>query len=195
MATHALQQQLRGESRALVLSERRDVGSSDHCVDVLGADTPGEKRVVHIAYGEDPSVLVEEWEQRHDARPASLAVICPTEAAPPESSLPEDVHVTGVDATDLTGLSIAVSRYLDQWEHAGPVTVCFHSLGPLLDHAERDRVFRFLHTLTGRFMAANATAHVHLDPAATDQQTVATLSTLFDTVVRAGEDGWTVAEE
>lgn len=158
---------------------------------VLGAGHPTEQHVLTVAYDRSPEAVVDEWRASHDSLPASMAVIAPTGDEPPaRPSLPTDVHVTRVEPDDLTGIGIAVDRYLDRWD--GPTSVCLDSLTTLLDHAEEDRAFRFLHTLTGRFVAADAAGHVHLDPATQDERTVATLATLFDTVVRHTDAGWQV---
>jgi len=160
-------------------------------VATLGTDRPTEQHVLTVAYDRPPEAIVDEWRASHGSLPASLAIVAPTGDEPPaRASLPADVHVTRVEPDDLTGIGIAVGRYLDRWD--GPATVCLDSLTTLLGHTEEDRAFRFLHTLTGRFVAADAAGHVHLDPATQDERTVATLATLFDTVVRHTDDGWQV---
>lgn len=157
----------------------------------LGARHPTEQHVLTVAYDRSPEAVVDRWRASHGSLPASMAVIAPTGDDPlSRPSLPADVHVTRVEPDDLTGIGIAVGRYLDRWDE--PTSVCLDSLTSLLDHAEEDRAFRFLHTLTGRFVAADAAGHVHLDPATQDERTVATLATLFDTVVRRTDAGWEV---
>jgi hypothetical protein len=159
-------------------------------VAALGHERPREQHVLHIAYDRAPSAVVDDWQERGDGLPESLAIVAPAARESSDDELPESVHLTRVAPDDLTGVGIAVGRYLDRWQ--GPAVVCLDSLTALLRHAEEDRVFRFLHTLTGRFVAADAAGHVHLDPATQDERTVATLSTLFDTVVRRTDDGWQV---
>jgi len=88
---------------------------------------------------------------------------------------------TDVEPGDLTGLGIAIAESL------GPDTaVCFDSLTAMLQYADRERSFQFLHALGERCASAGATAHYHLDPEATDETTVAALSTLVDAVVDTG---------
>ncbi|MEF8809025.1 DUF7504 family protein [Natronomonas sp.] len=85
---------------------------------------------------------------------------------------------TDVEPNDLTGQGIAIAEALD----AG-TEVCFDSLTALLQYADRERAFQFLHSLGERCAEASATIHYHLDPEATDEQTVAAMSTLMDAVV------------
>lgn len=69
--------------------------------------------------------------------------------------------------------------------------VLVDSLSTLLQYNSLERVYRFLHVLNGRISAVDGTTVqvVHSDAHA--EQTVATFSHLFDTVldVTAGEDG------
>lgn len=183
--------ELRGQSRVLVLGSGHCDAGERPCVPTLGAGEPSEQHVLMIAYDRPPETVVDDWQATHGTLPASMAIIAPTaEDTVAGEHLPPDVHVTQVRPDDLTGVGIAVGRYLDRWH--GPAVVCLDSLTTLLGHAEEDRVFRFLHTLTGRFVAADAAGHVHLDPATQDERTVATLATLFDTVVRRTDAGWQV---
>jgi hypothetical protein len=160
-------------------------------VAAVGDERPREQHVLHIAYDRPPSAVVEDWQAAHGELPASLAIVAPAERGEnTDDELPHSVHVTRVAPDDLTGVGIAVGRYLDRWQ--GSSVVCLDSLTALLRRAEEDRVFRFLHTLTGRFVAADAAGHVHLDPSTQDERTVATLATLFDAVVRREDGEWVV---
>ena len=187
-----ISRELRDQSRVLVLESADEDTGAVPCVTALGRDGSTEQHVLHIAFEQSPAEVVDDWRTSHGDLPASLAVIAPT-AEEPGGSLPADVHVTHVAADDLTGVGIAVGRYLDRWDGES-TTVCLDSLTALLDRVEEDRAFRFLHTLTGRFVAADAAGHVHLDPTTQDDRTVATLATLFDTIVRRGDEGWRVEQ-
>ncbi|MFB6083208.1 MAG: hypothetical protein ABEJ94_03060 [Halorientalis sp.] len=185
---------VRDRSRALVLASRTDVAADDLCVDLLSGDDPEDQRVLALAYTRRPTRIVDRWRAAHDSLPASMAVVCPEARADREP--PAGVHTTHVPASDLTGASIAVSRYLDRWDGDGePVAVCLNSLTELLEAADRDRAFRFLHTITSRCRAVDAAVHAHLDPATQDEQTVTTVATLFDAVLRREDgEGWTVQQ-
>jgi len=186
METTLTTRELRDQSRVLVLAPSGVGEGSGTCVS--GIARPTDRHVLQVAYGRSSAAVVDDWRTHHDGLPASLAVVGPeTEGT---GTLPESVHHTSVAPDDLTGIGIAVGRYLDRWQ--GTPVVCVDSLTALLEHVDQDRLFRFMHTLTGRFVAAGAAAHVHLDPAAEDERTVATLATLFDTVVRHEDGEWVV---
>lgn len=87
------------------------------------------------------------------------------------------------------GLSAIVQRRPLECTDGHRTSLCFHSLTALLLFAELSRVFRFLYTLSGRVASSGARAHFHLDPVAHEERTVATLTPLFETVVRVGPDG------
>jgi archaellum biogenesis ATPase FlaH len=90
---------------------------------------------------------------------------------------------------DLTGLGIRITEFLADWEdNDNRTVVCFDSLTALLQYVELETAYEFLHILTGRMAALDAFAHFHMDPDAHDQQTIESISTLMDAVVRT-EDG------
>ena len=93
---------------------------------------------------------------------------------------------------DLTGLGIEVSRFLDRSRRRDAETkICVRSLTALLQFTDLRRTFRFLHVLAGRVEAAGAVAHYHLDPDAHDDQTVGSLTSLFDAAVEPDGGQWT----
>ena len=186
---------VREQSRVLLLASPTEIDQHGLCFDTLSTETPEQQHVLTIAYNRRPAAFVEGWREHNDALPASMAIVCPESQATPDESLPDGVHETHVAAGDLTGVGIAVSRYLDRWEDdEKPITACLDSLTALLQYTDTDRVFRFLHTIIGRFVAVGASAHVHLDPGTQDDQTIATLSTLFDAVVQREGGEWMVTQ-
>jgi hypothetical protein len=100
------------------------------------------------------------------------------------------------DPSDLTDLGITISSFLSEWDSNDNQTVaCFHSLTSLLQYADPQRVFRFLHVLTEKFDSSEVVAHYHMDPSAHDQQTINTLTPLFDASVEHDEnEEWTVRQ-
>ena len=190
MAVHTTHEQLRGDSRVLVLAPVQ--GHEGLCGSVLTSGQAATRRVLLVTDRWAPSEVVADWRHHHGTLPASLALVCPGRPDPDTADLPASVHATGVPADDLTGVSLAVSRYLDRWGRNASVGVCVDSLEGMLSGLSRDEEFRLLHTLTDRFLAADATAHVHVDPARRDERTVESLRSLFDTVVRPDGENWTV---
>lgn len=90
------------------------------------------------------------------------------------------------DPTNLTRLGIVFTEWLADTGDATPV-VCLHSLDALLQYVPTDRLFRFLSVLSDHLQEAGAVAHVHADPEACDDSTLATLRSLFGEVVEYDE--------
>jgi len=97
--------------------------------------------------------------------------------------------VETVEAADLTGLGTIVGERLDAWSDDGSVLVCFDSLTGLLRAIERQRAHRFLRILTARIAAVGAIAHVHFDPSAHDDRSVATVASAFEGTLELAAEG------
>ncbi len=96
----------------------------------------------------------------------------------------------GIEAGDLTAQGIAIAETLSP-----RTTVCLDSFGALFQFADREPVFQFVHGLAERCAEASASMHLHVDPDAVDERTVAALSTLMDAVVRVADDSVEVRPE
>ncbi|MFB6118920.1 hypothetical protein [Halosegnis sp.] len=103
-----------------------------------------------------------------------------------------DISIAPVSSPgDLTGLGIKLSQCLSAWESATqPTIVAVDSLTTLLQFADLERVFRFVHVLAGRVANADAVGYFHLDPAAHDERAAATLQGPLDVVYEHGNGGW-----
>lgn len=97
---------------------------------------------------------------------------------------------TEVDPGDLTGIGIAIAESLEPG-----TSVCFDSLTAMLQYADSERAFQFLHALGERCATAETTAHFHLDFESADETTHAALSTLMDAIVDPTEGTVTVRPE
>ena len=95
-----------------------------------------------------------------------------------------------VEPSDLTGQGIAIAEALSP-----ETVVCVDSLGVLLQYVDREQAFQFVHTLGERCAESAAAMHFHLDPAAVDERTVATLSLPMDAVVDVDGGDVTVRPE
>jgi hypothetical protein len=159
------------------------------CTDIVTAHGLAETRVVHVLYAESPADRYLRFEDRVDGHPEATAVV-PVGAGgisgargpdPPR----EDYDVTPMsDPGDLTGLAMVMNEWLCRWaDEPSSLTVCFDSLSILLQYADVDRIYRFVHTLTGHLSEYGASAHFHMDPKAHDEAVVARLAGLVDSVV------------
>ena len=94
---------------------------------------------------------------------------------------------------DLTGIGMGIVKCTrDMDESVDGLRMAVLSLSTLLRYSDPDRVFNFLHTVTGRVSAADYLGIATLDPGAHDPQDVNTLSSQFDVVIElreADDDG------
>jgi len=153
------------------------------------------RRLAHllvVAYTADPGGWLDDWEDQ-GGLPEEVVLVGGDEREVERPS----VDWTAQSPESLTGIGITVSERLTGWHDATPgadTLFLFDSLTVLLQYVELKRAFRFLHVLVNRVKATDTVAHYHLDPGAHDAKTVATLSSLFDTVVRYEDREWTVSE-
>ncbi|PSP66576.1 hypothetical protein BRC85_09545 [Halobacteriales archaeon QS_1_69_70] len=90
---------------------------------------------------------------------------------------------------DLTGIGMGIvkcTREMGESVDDG-LRLAVLSLSTLLRYSDPDRVFNFLHTVTGRVSAADYLGIATLDPGAHDPQDVNTLTSQFDVVVELRE--------
>lgn len=164
--------------------------SGDHdaaCSDLLTRHPPAETDVLFVTF-RGPDEPLSTWRAEVGTPPASLAVVVAGGASRGVASgdrTGDGVRVrTVATPSDLTGLGIAIQGTLREWHGDGNhVAVCFRSLTTLLQFAETRRAFRFFHVLLAQLRSTDAHVHVHLDPMAVDDRTVATFHSLFDTVL------------
>lgn len=162
------------------------------CLEIL--PDPKEMALLGVSLSGGPDAVLNPWRRYAASLPAKTAVVTTDEATRSAAAtangeepmkLPgSQVVVTTVSGpSDLTGLGIKTSQCLESWAggEKRPV-VRFDSLTTLLQYAEVQRVFQFLHVLVRRIERANAFGVFHMDANAHDEQTLATIKTLFDAV-------------
>lgn len=186
----------------LVMTPSFADGTSEICTGLLAGDDSTSATVSGITYTKSPDAWIDEWQRHADTPPARGLVIgvgnrghiaVADDSGPADSVWQtESIEQPG----DLTQLGITLSEFLDTVSGADATVsprLCFDSLTALLQYADLKRAFRFLHVVTGRVQSANAVGHYHLDPDAHDEQTLATITGLFDAIVETDERGeWTV---
>jgi nitroimidazol reductase NimA-like FMN-containing flavoprotein (pyridoxamine 5'-phosphate oxidase superfamily) len=93
-----------------------------------------------------------------------------------------------VSPQDLTGISVAFSRLIDDWEQTeGSIKICLRDIESLLPYHDPDLVYRFLNTVLATLQGSGADVHAHFRPAATDEQTLQLLASLFEHVIDSDE--------
>lgn len=190
------------DGAVLLLSPAMADDVHDRCGALLGVDDPDGTDYLSVSLRDGPGEVLEHWRQYVDPElPARTGIVCTGELTRSASAAAEgdvvrfpgeDVQVASVSSPgDLTGLGMRIGDCLSSWAGDGNRTVvCVDSLTTLLQYVETSRAFRFVHVLLARFESAGARAHVHMDPRAHDDRTVATMSSLFDAVLRREDDEW-----
>lgn len=193
--------QLPASANVLLLTSTLNSADGEACIDLLTTTEPDRENVLSVTFTQSAEDRLSLWRSHVPNLPDQAGIVnvdmmtrsAATDTSPSET-IPRPIIVETVsDPSDLTGLGIAISKFLSSWEDSPNQTVvCFHSLTPLLHSTDLQRVFRFLHVLTRRLTSTDAVAHFHLDPHAHDAQTINTLSELFDVIVEHDNDDYTV---
>ncbi|MFC6757279.1 MULTISPECIES: DUF7504 family protein [Haloarcula] len=156
------------------------------CLDLQGAGPPGRLDVLHVTYSGTPSDLVAQWRDHHGELPGRMGIVVVGDQPgkqPSGENVPENVFVTTANPNDITGLGMRLNNYLNDHDDDSQLVACMDSMTEMLQFAELQPVFKFLHMFAGQLRDADAVAHFHLDPGAHDDQTVSRLKPLFDEAV------------
>ncbi|MFB6267178.1 MAG: hypothetical protein ABEI31_05930 [Halodesulfurarchaeum sp.] len=177
----------------LLLAPSLSAESARACLALLTVTDPADEVLLSCTF-HNPRTHVQHWNEQVDGLPASARLVNVSEVSDEGRDLGvgglEDVLDVTRTNPDLTGMGIALNQAFEASEdHPEQTVFCFSTVTALLQYADLERVFRFLDVLTQRARAADAVAHYHLDPAAHDEQTVATLTHLFDLVVEVTPSG------
>jgi len=182
-------------SNVLLLSSSLGGHGRRTCLDLLSQTPPGETNVLAITFMDSPGDWVDDW-MDHVGVPPVRGGIVATGRADASVDDPAWAVRTVENPADLTGIGIELSELLSGMATTGDeqhIAVCFDSITSLLQYADLQRAFRFLHVVTGRVKTVGGVGHYHLDPEAHDRQTLATLKGLFDAVIEVDADGsWSV---
>lgn len=170
-------------------------GGPDICHSHLTGFPMTETNMLLVWLGQRLHRRVERLFDQMEAHPSELALVARRDSVrhpnAVTSAADDDPPITVErvsDPGDLPQLGISISQLIDDW-HNRRVVVCLDSLTVLLQHAEPDRVFRFLHILHGRLSDVNASAHFHLDTRVHDIGTISTLDSLFDVTIEVSDGG------
>mgnify|MGYP000058940399 CR=1 FL=1 len=179
----------------LVLAPSFATSDPKTCSDLLASDGVGESHVLCVTFTRSPEDHLVNW-RRHGNLPANASFVDVDASARQLDAFEKsgadigqddvDVAVSGISSPEnLTRLGVRVTECLAELDddvEDRQIVVCFDSVTALLQYVELDQAFRFLHVVTERFADADAMAHFHLDPGAHDDETIETLTSLFDGV-------------
>lgn len=104
----------------------------------------------------------------------------------------EDLVQYASSPEDMTGIGIKISTLLEEFYRVRGLArnrTLFVSVSTLLMYSDPKTVFRFLHVFTSRVENADALGLFVVESDAHDEQTMNTLSQLFEGVVRTDRDG------
>jgi len=172
--------------------------SGDVCDNLLTRTAPSETNILVITFTATPQEWVDDWMDSVGVSPVRGGIVSIGQADATVDD-PSWAVKTVENPSDLTGIGIELSELLSGMATAASadenLVVCFDSLTSLLQYADLQRAFRFMHVVTGRVKTVGGIGHYHLDPEAHDRQTLATLKGLFDAVIEVEDDGsWTIRQ-
>jgi hypothetical protein len=179
-------------SNVLLLAPSLGGQGSDVCLDILTQTVPSETNILAISYTDTPQEWVDSWLDHAGVSPVRGGIVSIGQG---EADIddPSWAVKTVENPSDLTGIGIELSELLSGMATAANddehIAVCFDGITSLLQYADLQRAFRFLHVVTGRVKTVGGIGHFHLDPEAHDPQTLATLKGLFDAVIEVDDDG------
>lgn len=185
---HSIPEEAIGADYVLLLGpETGEPTARETCVGLLGCDGLDATSVLSVALVDPPVERLESWFRYEDELPVRMEFLSATGE---RDDLPEEVNITRLsNPRDLPRLGITLVDMLDDLQLAEEgIALCFRSLTVLLQYADAEQVFRFIHTLQAR-IDGDVRAHFHLDPSVVDETAVTTLESLFDAVIEIGADG------
>jgi KaiC/GvpD/RAD55 family RecA-like ATPase len=176
----------------LLLSGPAMSGKRDLLIRLLARGAPdGEGSVVVSSRDPATEVLTEYEDVLDDAEGYLRLVDCVSSQSGSAQHGNAIRHVSSPG--DLTGMGIEFSEVAQNAQSDGVerLRVGFDSLSPLLMYVDIQRLFRFLHVFTSQIQSQGWLGVFSIDPESHDDQTINTLSQLFDGVVelRVTDDG------
>jgi len=170
------------------------------CIDLLTPVAPQDVNALAVLFMQSPSDRLNAWQRHAGAYPARSHIVSvdadarSSVGSTGDESAGSNRAVERVNSPrNLTQLGVRITECLDKWSESDTdrqIVCCFRSVSTLLQYVELDQAFRFLRITTDRCEDADAISHYHLNPQAHDEQTVATLTELFDTVLEYDGDDW-----
>jgi hypothetical protein len=184
--------ELAGVANVLVLAPSMGAPKRDACHALLTQTPPASTNVLSVTFTKSPTEWIDDWTDHAGEAPARGGIVAVGQADATARDSAWQV-ATVENPSDLTGIGIELSEVLSTMADAAgedeALVVCFDSITSLLQYADLQRTFRFLHVVTGRVKTVGGVGHFHVDPEAHTDQEIATLKSLFDAVVEVDEDG------
>jgi KaiC/GvpD/RAD55 family RecA-like ATPase len=167
----------------LLLSGPAMSGKRNLLLELLARGVEDGEGSVLVTSRDPAEDVIRAYDESVGSRESYLRVI---DCVSSQSGNPTDGdRVTYVSSpSDLTGMGIEFSEVARNAQSAGvdELRVGFDSLSPLLMYVDIERLFRFLHVFTSQIQSQGWLGVFSIDPESHDEQTINTLSQLFDGV-------------
>lgn len=172
------------------------------CPILFDAEKTAEYRILQLTsahrFESLQAALQDQLEKIQDPSDAAVIMLTPNADREMEmATIGESTTLYGlqVDPQDLTGISMAFSRILQEWNDVtGLLRICLRGAESLFAYHDGELIYRFLNTVVGTLQGAGASVHMHLQPSVTDDRTLSMVKILFDQVVDPDEPRPTEAD-
>lgn len=155
---------------------------SDRVLELCSSTVGDPARFLVVSFTRPAEDYLDRLRTRLNGTIEELAVIEARDGASREPSA--TVTIRRESPRDLTAIGVQSNEFVTRWrDRTEPFIVCFDSITGLLQYADLDTAYRFLHVFTGRLHHAGGRGIYHLDPSAHDEVTTGTLRQLFDVVI------------
>ncbi|MFP8956964.1 hypothetical protein ACLI4Y_09565 [Natrialbaceae archaeon A-CW3] len=182
-------------SSVLVVGPPMDASETVATVDAIqraGTDGDDDRHpLVVVSRAHTAEAILEGWRDTVGTFPTDFGIVSIGEVTRSVATgtaamtLPQ-ASIFTVGSEDVTGIGIAIGEALTHYGEDTTPVLWFESLTPLLEEKGLEMTFRFLHVTLEEIRQANATAYVHIDSSVHDEQTITTLTHLFDDVLEYG---------
>lgn len=172
----------------LLLVGQPMLGKRDLALDLVASGSRDGEHAVLVTTDRSATKLLRAYGTR-PGRGDAYAVDCSGQSGGATDRIVETVS----SPSDLTGVGMGIlkaTRAIGEGATHG-LRVATITVSTLLQYTGRERVFHFLHTLTGRFSQAGYLGVFTLDPSAHGQRAVSSIQAQFDSTVevREGDGG------
>lgn len=158
-------------------------------------DRPSETNLLVLSYRNGPEAWLQGWRTYVGDLPSEVGFVhigVKTRSAtafenalsdPPVASTPLPADAVS-DPSDLARVGINASEYLESWDGNGAETVVYlDSVTEMLEHADLERVFKFLFILAARVESVGGRVFCLVDPSAHDEYSLRVIREIADDVV------------
>jgi KaiC/GvpD/RAD55 family RecA-like ATPase len=175
----------------LLLSGPPLTGKRSLALDVLAAGIESGDGAIIVATKDAAPRVLDDFAERtpYENKPVAVVDCVSRQQGVAEVEGTERIKYVS-SPVDMTGIGIQLSEFLQAFTDRGVDRnrVMVHSLSPLLMYSDLQTVFRFLHVFTGRVQSVDGLGLFCIDASAHDEQTMNTLTQLFDGVITTSED-------